>query len=592
LTALTDANWLLSIPLNDPSQVSGDDPRWTKRGKLLGFFQGLLHKRCLSTKGVHLDSSDVDRILQAYDREGESALAQLRGSFVLAIVDTVRSKALFARDPMGSHPLFYATTASTVLFAEKPTVLLQQPGVSRKLNRAALADHLCHRWPYPTETFYSAVRRVPPGSLVSISSGNMRIVRYWDPEPAGAEFRWLTEEESDRFPDVFERAVERALGHGKAAIFLSGGLDSISVAAVARDCSRRNAQVTPLALSLGFPDPECDESDRQQAIASHLGLPQTLLGFEEALGSRPLFQQALEISAKASAPLMNAWQPAYLELGRRARLEGVQTILTGEGGDEWLSITPYLAADLIGRGALWELAELVGAMKRSFKLPTVQFMQLVIWRCGLLPLLGRTHYRLRPLAHEAGRLDRLVAGDPTWLSGNLRNEQRYRAEDALVSADPLRGFYLRELRTGLDHALISWEAEERHEFGREIGVRFQHPFADPDVVELLYRTPPRILNKGGRSKGLVRQTLAQRFPGLGLDRQRKVLAISFFRSLLRREAPTLLDLAGNFPALSELDIVNGTALQAAVRLELSKPNANLWRIWGPINLEMWARARY
>ena len=160
----------------------------------------------------------------------------------------------------------------------------------------------------------------------------------------------------------------------------------------------------------------------------------------------------------------------------------------------------------------------------------------------------------------------------------------------MAPADPPQGFYFREARAGLDHRLISWGAEEEHEQGRQIGVRFLHPFSDPDLIELLYRTPPRLLNEGGRSKGLVRQTMATRFPGLGLERQRKVSATSFFQSLLLREGPALADLAGDFPALSGLGIVDGPALAAFIREALMQPSPRPHQIWQPINLEIWLRA--
>ena len=108
---------------------------------------------------------------------------------------------------------------------------------------------------------------------------------------------------------------------------------------------------------------------------------------------------------------------------------------------------------------------------------------------------------------------------------------------------------------------------------------------------MLYRTPPRILNEGGRTKGLVRETLARRFPALGFERQRKVLATSFFRSLLLREGPALADAAGDFPALSALGLVDGRATSAFVREELKRPDLRLGRIWLPLNLEMWIRSR-
>jgi asparagine synthetase B (glutamine-hydrolysing) len=404
--------------------------------------------------------------------------------------------------------------------------------------------------------------------------------------------QWLTPEEASGFDDVFERAVKRCLCHGQSGIFLSGGLDSISVAAVAADCARASGQSLPLALSLGVQDPECNEQERQSAVAHDLGLRQLLLGFDEAVGSRPALQQTLELTAKVAAPILNAWQPAYLALARRARLDGVRTILTGEGGDEWLTVTPYHAADLIRRGAILELAEFFGTLRRSYQINPFALVRHVVWRCGLRPLGGTALHRLFPDAHDAGRLKRRLAGDPAWLAPDphLRLEHQHRAAQAMALSDPSDGFYIRELRTGLDHTLISWAAEELHEQGRQTGVRFLHPFADPDLVEMLYRTPPRLLNAGGRSKGLVRRTLATRFPGLGLERQRKVLAASFFQALLLREGPALADLAGDFPALSGLGIVDGAALAALIRQELKVPGPRLRHIWHPINLEIWVRA--
>ena len=127
--------------------------------------------------------------------------------------------------------------------------------------------------------------------------------------------------------------------------------------------------------------------------------------------------------------------------------------------------------------------------------------------------------------------------------------------------------------------------------GKRVGVWFLHPFRDPDLVEMLCRIPPRALNEGGRTKGLVRGTLARRFPGLGLEWQRKVSAKSFFESLLLQEGPGLADAAGDFPALSALGVVDGRAARAFVREELNHPSPQIQRIWEPIKLEMWVRSR-
>jgi hypothetical protein len=244
------------------------------------------------------------------------------------------------------------------------------------------------------------------------------------------------------------------------------------------------------------------------------------------------------------------------------------------------------------RGALLELAEFLGTLRRSYPLNPFALVRYVVWRCGLRPLGGMALHRLLPDAHAAGRVKRFLAGDPAWLAldPDLQVEHQHRAPRAMGSSDPPDGFYIRELRTGLDLTLISLDAEERHEQGRQIGVRFLHPFFDPDLVEMLCRTPPRLLNAGGRSKGLVRETMAKLFPGLGLERQRKVWVASFFQALLLQEGPALADLAGDFPALSGLGIVDGPALAAFIRQALMQRGRRLGQIWHPINVEMWVRA--
>ena len=591
-TEAEERDWVLPLALDEPGRALPSCVRWAQRGPLRGFFHGLLFDRETFTDSTDQpDRSDADLVLHAYERGGEAALSSLRGSFVVAIIDRARGMAIVARDPLGSHPLFYVDAGSSVLFAASPQLLLDQPGVSRALNRAALADHLCCRWPDGHETFFAAVRRVPPGWRATISGGRLRVERYWDPAPEDRPVQWLTAEEITRFDEVFERAIDRCLRNGPSGIFLSGGLDSISIAAVATDRARRIGLDPPLALSLGFPDPACDERLRQAAVARDLGLRQHLVDFHEALGSRPLLEQSLELNQEIAAPLLNVYQPAYRALARRGRFDGVRTILTGQGGDEWLCVSPLLSADLIRRGRLIEVAQFFWTVRQSYPVPPLALARNMFWTCGLRPLVGLALHRLMPEAHKSRRLARLLARHPIWVAPDpeLRAEQRRRAESALTRSNPRQGFYLRELRASLDLMFNSWDAEEQYELGKRIGIRFLHPFWDPDVVEMLCRTAPRVLNEGGRTKGLVRQTVARRFPALGLERQRKVRSATFFRSLLLREGPALVDAAGDFPALSALGIVDGQATRVFFRNGLKESGPRSIRIWHLLNLEMWVR---
>src|SRR5262245_1792096 len=207
---------------------------------------------------------------------------------------------------MGTHPLFYTESGGRVIMSWSIDALLAQPGVSSDLNRLALADHLAFRFPVISETYFAAIKRIPPGHLIEVRGRTVSARRYWDVSSKG----FLKVSESDAvemFDAALERAVARCLARGRTGIFLSGGLDSISVAAVAVDRARRDGQPLPIALSLGFPDPECDEEFVQRSAAEKLGIEQEFLPLETALNGRGLLLSAVTLSATLPMPLFNVW---------------------------------------------------------------------------------------------------------------------------------------------------------------------------------------------------------------------------------------------------------------------------------------------
>jgi asparagine synthase (glutamine-hydrolysing) len=586
-------DWVLTISTSGRPRLTGVDLPVAERGSVQAVFHGVLFDRpaLASAVGCHRDAPDADLVAAAYDCWHDDALLKLRGSFIAAIVDHLAGRAIVARDAVGLHPLFYASRSGEVTFASSPEALFSKTETPRRFNRAALADHLCYRWPDPQETFYESVRRVPAGSCVTIACGRVSVARYWNPIPDDRPMDWLDASEVDQFGDLLNQAVDRCLSTGPAGIFLSGGLDSISVAAVASDRARHLSQPAPVALSLGFPHPECDERLVQTAVARDLGLPHHLIEFPDAVAPHGMFALALEMNEGASSPVNSSWSPAYQTLARRGRLDGVETILTGSGGDEWLTVSVYYAADLLRRGRIGEYRRFVSTWWRSYRASPFALVRSALWKFGLRPLAGQALARLAPEAWERRRQARAVRRDPEWAvpDPELRAELKRRSIGSLVQANPPHGFYLRDIRAGLDHPLLAMELEERYEFGSRTGVRLLHPYWDTDLVDMLIRTPPALLDRGGRSKGLVRQTLAQRFPDLGFDRQRKIAATPFYVSMLKAEGLPLLDNLGSFSALGELGIVNPASAKAFAEDAFARNPNQLHHVWDLLNVETWVR---
>ncbi len=544
-----------------------------------------------STLGVPPDASDAEVIAAAYERWRDDAIARLRGCFVVAIADRSEGRTIVARDALGLHPLFYASNGRDLVFGSAPAILFSRGGVSKRPNRAALADHLCYRWPDPQETFYDGVRRVLAGSRVLFAGGRFTTAKYWNPVPDDRPMEWLSEADVDQFSALLDQAVDRCLKTGQVGIFLSGGLDSISIAAVAADRARHLSCPDPIALSLGFPHPDCDERPVQTAVAQELGLRHHMIDFSDAVAPEGMFARALAMNVGATSPVNSSWSPAYQTLARSGRAGGVETILTGSGGDEWLTVSAYFAADLIRAGDVSGYRNFVSAWWRSYRSSPFVLARSVVWKYGLRPLAGQALSRLAPGPWERRRQTRAVRRDPAWVApdSELRSELKRRTSGSLVNANPRNGFYLRDIRFGLDHPLLAMELEERHEFGRRAGVRFLHPYWDTDLVDMLIRTPPAMLDRGGRSKGLVRPALAQRFPALGFDRQRKAAATPFYQQMLAAEGQPLVDKLGDFSALGELGVVDPIAARQFVDATIARDPKKLHRVWDVLNLETWVR---
>jgi asparagine synthetase B (glutamine-hydrolysing) len=546
-------------------------------------------------------NNDAELVLAGYMRWGQDFLARLRGTFALLIWDSLQDVLLCVRDPLGSHPLFYASGRDELLVSPSIEVLLRLPYVSRALNRSALVDHFLDRYPRLEETCYEAVSRVPPGHALRVAPEGRRSYRYWDPSPDG-QVKWLTADEVERFDELLDTAVNRCLRFGPAGIFLSGGLDSVTVAAVATERCRVEGLRKPWALSLIFPDPQSNEEIVQRGVAAQLGLPHVVKRFFEATGGDGLLGPALALSETLSAPLMNTWLPAYYQLALEGKQRGCSAILTGGGGDEWLGLSPLLAADLLRDFDFRSIYRLWQSMRKSLRRSSVALGWNLLWKFGAQQIvLPPAHRFVKEVAPWALKLRRRLSLRPApwvapeWLApdGELRRLFDLRREEEhaskLQSSD---SHYIKDIRPALDHAVVSWELEEMFEVYQRAGVRMLQPFWDADLVDMLYRTPPFLLIQGGRSKGLVRNSLARRFPNLGFGQQRKVEATSFYASLIYKDGRDLWQQMSGPRALGELGIVDEPLLLDTIEdlLVRRKDGGAAHRVWSTLNLETWARA--
>ena len=549
------------------------------------------------------DENEAIGILRAYERWGSDAFSRLKGAFALAVWDRARGVVLGVRDPVGVHPLFYALVPGGVVVSPSMEDLLTHPSVSRDVNRGMLVEHLVARWDRPHETYYRDIRRVLAGYVLRITPRGVESSRYWMPAFPSNGRDWVKPDELDRFDALLERAVERCVG-GRTGIFLSGGFDSVSIAAMAVDLARAAGEPPPLALSLGLPHPTCDEEQVQRGVAAGLGLPQVFLPLEAAVQPDGLLVSALRASAGWPAPMMLVSRPGYLRLGAEGRDRGCEVILTGAGGDDWLNVGPLHMADLVHGLDLARFWRLAANQLRSHRLPRVAMLRYLLWTSGLRPVLvnqGRRALRAAwPGVLRAYYRRRYLAQAPSWVAPDpeLRQDMAERVEEIAtrLAAEPEPsgpfGFYFHRFAESFTRTFRSMEMEEDFEAARRMGVPVRMPYWDLDLIDFLVRTPPDLLNQGGRSKGLVRASVARRFPQLGFERHRKVSGMKYYRELLLREGPGAWTLMGRPSTLIDLGVIDRRRIDDVLASGLASGQVSrAHRLWQVLNLEAWLRRR-
>jgi asparagine synthetase B (glutamine-hydrolysing) len=582
--------------------IEGTSPHRAAEGSLQVVFDGWLYNReeLAGNGAARGDADDGRLILDAYRKLGEGVVPRIKGRFALLIWDGSKGELLVARDPLGTYPLFHARKGDATVLSTGIGELLADGRVSRTLNRLVLAEHLACRWPSMEDTYYEAVHRVPPGHVVILAGPARRQYRYWDPVPEDLRSAgWIEGDELDSFESVFDQAVGRCLEPGPAGIFLSGGLDSVSVAAVAADLARTDGTEPPVALSLAFPHPDADEQEIQRGVASQLGLAQVMLPYDEAVGPAGRIGSIVEANASRPVPVLGLWEGGYWRLGSVGGERGCKVILTGSGGDEMLVPSQLLAADLIGRFDLVGFWRFFAEMRRSYPWTTSELARETVWGCGVKPLMVRRGRRvLEAVAPSVLRRRwrrQIAEGTPSW----VRPERELGEEligRALGQVDEMQyrssSFYCDDCRASLDYVTVSMELERTFEDGRKAGLPIHEPYWDADLQDFLYRIRPEMLQQGGRTKGLVRQMLTRRFPELGFERQRKVIADSFASDIFVNEIPKALREMGGAQALVELGIVDKRRLDEAITRFATDPSerSRSFLLWHVLSLESWARA--
>jgi asparagine synthase (glutamine-hydrolysing) len=330
-----------------------------RRGENVIIFNGEIYnyrelRERFAARGIAFSSqSDTEVLLQMYAAKGPDMLNDLRGMFAFALWDGARRRLFLARDPYGIKPLYYADDGGTARVASQVRALAASGRVSRQFDPAGAAGFFLRGTIPEPFTMYRAIRALPAGSYCFIDEGGVgEPVEYFS---IAAALRDGLDTPPPRDPQelVHDAVLESVRYHMVADVpvgaFLSAGIDSTSVVALARESGATDLQTMTLRFE-EYRGRVNDEAPLAAMVARQYGVPHTIrdLTLDDFKGELPRIFEAMD---QPSVDGLNSYF-----ISKAAAGMGLKVALSGTGGDElfggytsfrdiprWMPVTRVLA---------------------------------------------------------------------------------------------------------------------------------------------------------------------------------------------------------------------------------------------------------
>jgi asparagine synthase (glutamine-hydrolysing) len=532
---------------------SGHQPMTDEDGRLWLVYNGeiynyqALRKELIACGHEFRSTSDSEVILHGFQEWGPAVVKRLRGMFAYALWDAQAGELHAARDRLGIKPFIYYWDGKRFMFGSEIKALLAAPGVDADIDRSALWDYFTYLNVPTPKTAYRHVRKLPPAHTLRFDGQALKVEEYWDVEfgdwrleigdsrlptadrrPPTANlqspisnlqspisnlqlpitnYQSLVEPLRDKLRDAVQAHM---IADVPVGLLLSGGLDSSSVAAFARESHGQPIRT----FSIGFDVAAHDETAYARLVAERFGTQH-----HERVVARDSLEAALELVCRTyDEPFADASGIPTYHVSALAR-EHVKVALSGDGGDEifagykwyraWLDLRKHdsvplavrdLAYNRIGLGVLGPLAGLP-------KVPgLIGRMQMDL--AGLPPLeqYGTLMSRIRP--YQKARLLPDLAREFREYDDYWHFRRYWRDE-----LDPISRMQYLDIKTYLPDDILT--KVDRASMANSLEVRV--PLLDHELVECVAAMPPQ----ARWDKRILREAMRGLLPDEILTRSKK-----------------------------------------------------------------------
>jgi len=501
--------------------------------------------------GVLRDHCDTETLFWLLQQFGiDEALSMVDGMFAFAWYEAGSETLYLARDRFGQKPLFYSIVDGELVFASELRSLRGHPGLTSVApDLDALMLFLMMEFLPGQATGLEGIFELPAGHLLAWRAGKAEVGRWWQPETGRRDTQIDGAQGTAELDSRLSTAVaEELVADVPVGVFLSGGLDSSLVAAMAK---RHKDDVSTFTVK--FPFASFDESRHAEAVAAHIGTNHTTIELQQ--------QNCLDgidrLFANLDQPFADSsFLPSILLC--QATKEFVTVALGGDGADELflgypnfkvLKAAPMMALmpGAAGR-ALRSIAGLMPGsddyMNRAFLLRQLSYgfgkapqQQSPYWMAAVPP---PAQQALWPGQQDVEtRIDAMLHNQVSAMEGLPLLES--------CQQHFIRAYLAHDILTKMDRASMYASLEVRS------------PFLSNAVSDYAMSLPVNLLLRGGKGKYILGEVAQQYLPAPTIARKKHGFALpvsALLRTDLRDLAKTiLLDRANPMYEHIEYDVV-------------------------------------
>lgn len=507
----------------------GHQPMLSEDGRYVVVYNGEIYnfkeiRRTLERQGYHFRSNcDTEVILYAYAEWGSDMFTRFNGMFAIALYDKEENRLILARDRIGKKPLYYYAEQGHFVFASELKPIMQYPFFSKRINKDVLNHFLCNKYLSAPLCIFEHTYKMLPGMVLEYCNGEIYKRKYWN--IIKEYHRGVSERQrdlgscKDSLKAVLKDAVtSRLVADVPVGTFLSGGIDSTLVTAIARE-----GKESPInSYSIGFYDKKRDEAPFSAAIAKYLGTNH----HEHYVEEKDIFAMIQDLPYYYDEPFSDASQLPTMLVSQYAS-QDITVSLSGDGGDELFC--GYKMYDLT-----W-IAQHVDFMGEiAVHIPGMQKLG------KMLPSELRAFLNNREQAAKTQLYIDVVSEVVDTILGRTADNVKYAQERYLTMGDWQERRMLLDMQTYLPDEILAKTDRASMKYSLEV----RCPLLDHKVVEESFRIPHQYKYRRFDKKYILKELTYDYVPRELLDRPKKGFGVplqKWLRTVLKDEVARYAD---------------------------------------------------